>query len=129
MYATQIVEGEIAASSSRQCANSFLTVCQKVSSQVQHPSVRPPTLFAGSCTVRLLCMFPKMKSALKGTRFEKRFNEMESFIEELRIRKHKEEEEEEEEEIKEMSMEEELKIVVELERNDGRDKIIKTLEG
>ncbi|KAK9496524.1 hypothetical protein O3M35_013185 [Rhynocoris fuscipes] len=27
---------------------------QEVSSQVQHPIVRPPTLFAGSCTVRLL---------------------------------------------------------------------------
>ena len=44
-----------------------IIVCQEVSSQVQHPSVRPSALFAGSCDFYL---FPKVKSTLKETRFE-----------------------------------------------------------
>ncbi|EGI58630.1 FLJ37770-like protein [Acromyrmex echinatior] len=50
----QIVERQVMDSPPRQCAGSFRIVCQEVSSQVQHPSVRPSALFAGSCTVRLL---------------------------------------------------------------------------
>jgi len=64
---SRIVEGQVMGSPPRQCAGSFCIVCQEVSSQVQHLSVRPSALFAGSCAFYL---FPKVKSALKGTRFE-----------------------------------------------------------
>lgn len=61
------MKGEVTASSSRQCARLFRLVHEEIFSEVQYLSVRPPTLVSGSCDFYL---FAKVKSTLKGTRFE-----------------------------------------------------------
>ncbi|GFW19161.1 FLJ37770-like protein [Trichonephila clavipes] len=53
----------------RQCASSFRVICQEIPGQTQHPSVRASILLARPGTMGLLSV-PKVKSALKGTRFE-----------------------------------------------------------
>ena len=56
-------------SSSRQRASTQRAICEEVFGKKQHSSDGTPTVLNGPSTVRLF-LFPKIKSALKGTRFE-----------------------------------------------------------
>jgi hypothetical protein len=55
-------------SSSGQRASTQCAICEEVFGEKQHSSDGTSTVLAGPSTVRIF-LFPKVKSALKGTRF------------------------------------------------------------
>jgi len=57
-------------SSSRQRAITQRAICEEVFGEKQHSSDGTSTVLSGPSTVRLFFLFPKIKSALKGIRFE-----------------------------------------------------------
>ena len=56
-------------SSSQQCASTQRAICEEVFGEKQHSSDGTSTVISGPSTVQLF-LFPKIMSALKGTRFE-----------------------------------------------------------
>jgi hypothetical protein len=63
------VEERLMDSSPWQCAGAQCTVCQDVSGEAQDPRVGTFTLLTSSSPMWLF-LFPKIKSALKGTHFD-----------------------------------------------------------